>query len=79
MSNGSSVLELDAQVDALVGALVVHRAVVLDLEQQIVAGTARPDADDELATHREIAAEYTEEIRLLRSEIALIPEQRRAT
>jgi uncharacterized membrane protein len=76
MSTGGTVEELDAQVDALVGAVVLHRAVITDAEEHTVAYPTVESWRDIAAVHREIVAEYVEEIRLLRAEIALLPRQR---
>jgi hypothetical protein len=77
MSNGGTVEELDAQVDALVGAVVLHLAVVRDAEEHAVAYPTVESWLDIAAVHREIVAEYKTEIRLLRAEIALLPYPRR--
>lgn len=76
MSNGGTVEELAAQVDALVGAVVMHQAVVRDAEEHSVAYPTIEAWQDIAAVHRSIVDEYTEEIRLLRAEIALLPKQR---
>ena len=75
MANGGTVEELDAQVDALVMAVVKHNAVIIDAEQHAIHGD--PTWADIAATHRQIVNEYVDEIRLLRAEIALLPRQRR--
>ena len=77
MANGGTVEELDAQVDALVMAVVKHNVVIIDAEQQAIAHPDDPTWADIAATHRQIVSEYVEEIRLLRAEIALLPRQRR--
>ena len=79
MSTGGTVDELAAEVDALVGALVLHRQVVQDAEQRTVAGADVALWSSIAAVHREIVAEYIEEIRLLRAEIRLLPAQRRSS
>lgn len=76
MSNGGTVDELHAQVDALLGALVLHQAVVRDAEEQAVADPADEVWPSVAAVHREIVKDYKDEIRLLRAEIALLPRQR---
>ena len=76
MSTGCTVEELDAQIDALVGAVVLHRQVIRDAEEHSVAYPTIETWRDIAAVHRQIVAEYVEEIRLLRAEIALIPHQR---
>lgn len=77
MATGTTVDELDAQVDALVLAIVKHNQVIADAEQ---AAVADPTHVDHWATiidlHREIVTAHITEVRLLRAEIALIPRQR---
>lgn len=81
MTNGGTVEELDAQVDALVSAIVAHNALIQTLEQDVVADTYnhrdRQHTLDAIATHRQIVDEHAREVRLLRDEILLlIPEPR---
>ena len=76
MSTGGTVEELHAQVDALVGAVVLHRQVIRDAEEHAVAYPTIETWRDIAAVHRQIVAEYVEEIRLLRAEIALLPQPR---
>lgn len=76
MSNGGTVEELDAQVDALVMAVVKHNAVIQDAEQQSIAHPGDGQWPDVCALHRSIVDEYVVEIRLLRAEIALLPAPR---
>lgn len=78
MSTGGTVEELDAQVDALVMAVVKHNQVIQDAEQQAVANPYDPQWPDIVALHLQIVQEYVQEIRLLRGEIALLPSQRRS-
>jgi hypothetical protein len=76
VANGGTVEELHAEVDALEGALVMHKAVLQDAEQRAVAGQDEPMWQAVAAVHHTIVDEYTEEIRLLRAEILLLPAQR---
>jgi hypothetical protein len=77
MTNGGTVEELDAQVDALVLAVVKHNQVIQDAEQQSVAHPDDAQWPAVVAVHREIVDEHIVEIRLLRAEIALLPRPRR--
>lgn len=76
MATGGTVEELDAQVDALVMAVVKHNQVIQDAEQQAIANPHDPAWPDVIAVHRDIVNEYVEEIRLLRGEIQLLPQPR---
>jgi hypothetical protein len=76
VSTGGTVEELAAQVDALVGAIVMHNAVIQDAEQRSIAQPLIEAWADIAAVHREIVDEYVVEVRLLRAEIALIPPPR---
>lgn len=79
MATGGTVEELHAEVDALVGAIVAHNALIAGLEQQLAEGHGdRRHMLDVIGTHRDIVEGHITEVRLLREEIAfLIPEQRR--
>lgn len=76
MTTGGTVEELDAQVDALVMAIVKHNAVIQDAEQQSIAHPDQPQWADVIIVHREIVGEHVAEVRLLRAEIRLLPAQR---
>lgn len=77
MATGTTVEELDAQVDALVLAIVKHNQVIADAEQAAVADPTHVEHWTSILTlHRQIVDEHITEVRLLRAEIALLPRQR---
>lgn len=72
MSNGGTIEELDAQVDALVLAIVRHNAVIQEAEQAVIADPHHPHWLDVIVMHREIVDDHVHEVRLLRAEIELL-------
>lgn len=76
MSTGGTLEELDAQVKALEDAMELHWDAAHDAEQQAVVDLTDPTWQDTASIHREIVAEYVEEIQLLRAEMTLLPLQR---
>lgn len=76
MSNGGTVEELDAQVKALEDAKELHWDAAQDAERRALVDLTDPTWQDTAAVHRVIVEEYTDEIQVLRAEMALLPRQR---
>jgi hypothetical protein len=84
MSNGGTIVELDAQITVLQDAKRAHEACATHAEMlvsdalraQALARDAELYARQELDQQREIAADYAAEIDILLEERAALPDQR---